>query len=384
MKPKRVVVLGATGSIGVQTLDCIRKANEDFPGRYEVVGLSARKSLKALTLLSKEWPLAFLAGPPGLDLEDRRVLGGANPFPELLDRSQPDIIVNGIAGSAGLSASLAALDTGATLALANKESIVMAYRLLADTAARSGSQIIPVDSEHAALFQLTRRIGKKSIAELTITASGGPFRSKPIEELKKIQPDEAATHPVWKMGRKISIDSATLANKGLELIEAARLFSMPTEKIRVLVHPESFVHALIRSIDGSLYANISKPDMRLPIDIALNWPDEVPCAFGSLDLAGRAMSFFDPEPERYPMLSLARLALELGEAGTIAYNAADEVAVRAFEDGTIGYTQIPLVVEKTLTGCNDWDIPIDNVDSIFYCDDLARKQAGAAVMEIEC
>jgi len=390
---KKLVILGATGSIGRQTLDCVKEANRQNPDTFAVVGLSANSDLPGLLRLAQDFPDAYLAlsssshpaqegsAEPSETLK-RLNFSGPEAVARLVEALEADLVVNGIAGSAGLMASYESLRSGKHLALANKESVVMAYGLLASMAKAKNLDIIPVDSEHAALFQLVRRCGSASIQELCITASGGPFRNLSLENLKGITPDQAAAHPVWKMGRKISIDSATLANKGLELIEAVRLFGVSEEKLRVLIHPESLVHALLRTLDGSLYANLSSPDMHLPINIALHWPQEVPTEYGRLDLAGRSLNFFDPDTDRFPMLELARAAVRAGEAGTIAYNAANEVAVQAFEEGRIGFTEIAKVVAAILD--HDWSFPAGDLRSIFNYDNLAREKALAAVAEIQC
>lgn len=383
MTSRKVIVLGATGSIGRQTLECIEAANLRRPGSFIVVGLSANRNLPDLRAAATRFPGAKLA----LDSADASGTNnidysGAGASSALLGDVEADLAVNGIAGAAGLVASLAALSSGKNLALANKESVVMGYSHLEALAKKNGRFIVPVDSEHAALFQLVSRLGSASIMELSITASGGPFRNSSAEELKTISPDEAARHPVWKMGRKISIDSATLANKGLELIEAVRLFGLPEETVKVLIHPESIVHALVRTKDGALYAHISSPDMRLPIDIALHWPEEVDSAYGALDLAGKTLHFEAPDTFRFPMLALARSAVKIGEAATIAYNAANEIAVASFEEGRIGFTQISDIVEAVLK--EDWAFPVPDTGSIFEIDTRARSHAQLAVMEHQC
>jgi 1-deoxy-D-xylulose-5-phosphate reductoisomerase len=301
---------------------------------------------------------------------------------ELVAGTDAEIVVNGAAGSGGLGPSLAALASGKDLALANKESVVMAWPLLDAAARASGSRILPVDSEHAALFQLLSKIGATEVEELVITASGGAFRDKSLAELDAVSPDEAASHPNWSMGRKITIDSATMANKGLEVIEASRLYGFSASKIRVLVHPQSLVHALVRTRDGSLYAQLSEPDMRVPIQNALSWPDCIPCPFGRLELAGRSLDFREPEPERYPLLGLAYEALASGEGGPVAYNAADEVAVAAFEAGRVRYGDIARVVAGTLEKA--WPSRVVDLKSIFEVDEAARARAQAIVREIEC
>lgn len=397
MPTRRVIVLGATGSIGRQTIECIEEANRKLPGRFAIVGLSAHKNGRELLAAGSRFPEARLAlsAPDqpssrgglaahnaAIDHKGFILYGGPGAVSSLIRDTEADLVVNGIAGAAGLMASVDSLASGKNLALANKESVVMGYSRLKALSEEKGLAIIPVDSEHAALFQLVSRIGRAGLKELTITASGGPFRDRLVSELGRISPDEAARHPVWKMGRKISIDSATLANKGLELIEAVRLFGFPEEKVKVLIHPESLVHALIRTRDGALYAQLSSPDMRLPISMALHWPEEVETSFGSLDLAGKSLHFSEPDSARFPMLRLARAAVRAGEAATIAYNAANEVAVETFEARKIRFTDIALLVEKTLS--SDWAFPVPDLGSIFEFDARARTLADLAAMEFQC
>ncbi len=375
---KRVIVVGATGSIGRQALEVAEAKSE----LLEVVGLSAHGNEAALRAAGSRFPGAALclSGRPRAGEGIR--FAGPSGLEELVSGLEADIVVNGASGSGGLRPSLAALSSGKDLALANKESVVMAWPLLEAAARASGSKILPVDSEHAALFQLAQRIGASEIVELVITASGGAFRDRDISELPGVSPDEAASHPNWSMGRKITIDSATMANKGLEVIEASRLFGFEGSRISVLIHPQSLVHALVRTRDGSLYAQLSEPDMRVPIQNALTWPDCLPCPFGRLELAGRSLEFREPDPKRYPLLGLAYAALAAGEGATVAYNAADEVAVAAFEAGSIGYTDIERVVAGTLEAA--WPFRIADLGSIFEVDDAARAKAGTVVGEIEC
>ncbi|MDD3980712.1 MAG: 1-deoxy-D-xylulose-5-phosphate reductoisomerase [Spirochaetia bacterium] len=406
---KKIIILGATGSIGRQTIECVEEANRRQPGSFEVTGLSANSDIQGLIHLSKGYPKALLAAgstvfssshpaprlnslqgqpkpeakaDPYHEPSGSLKFTGSDAVERLLEHCCADLVVNGIAGSPGLKASYLALQKGMNLALANKESVVMGYGLLSSIAEKKKLSIIPVDSEHAALFQLIQRCGTRSVRELCITASGGPFRDKSLAELKAISPAQAAAHPVWKMGKKISIDSATLANKGLELIEAVRLFDFSEQAVRVLIHPQSLIHALVRTVDGSLYANLSSPDMRLPIDIALHWPGEVESAFGKLDLAGMTLSFFEPDLQRFPMLRLARESLGGGEAASIAYNASNETAVDAFVEGRICFTDIARVVEGTLNA--DWALPAGDLDSIFYHDARAKEKARNIIAEIQC
>jgi len=374
MSKKRIILLGASGSIGRQTLEAIRA----FPERFELVGMQVHRDCAALESLAREFPRSRLA----LSAEDvspasAEALRGKPGLAELISGTEAELVVNGIAGSAGLEPSLLALNSGKDLALANKESVVMGWALLAAAAAAAGRSIIPVDSEHAALFQLIRRVGE--VEEITITASGGAFRDKPLAELALATPAQAAAHPNWKMGRKISIDSASLANKGLEVIEASRLFGFPPERVKVLIHPESLVHALVRARDGSLYANMSAPDMRLPILNALSYPEVLASAFGRLELGGHSLEFREPDPRRYPLLGLAYNALADGYGATVAYNAADEVAVAAFEAGEIGFLDIANVVEKALD--ESWPRSLPSLEAVFEADGRSRRAARAAVKE---
>jgi 1-deoxy-D-xylulose-5-phosphate reductoisomerase len=369
---KRVIVLGATGSIGRQAIEAVSA----FPERYEIVGLSAHRDAARLLAAAEGFPRARLAlsstqaGRAGT-VDSRIGFLGPGGLIDLLRGTEADIVVNGIAGAAGLAPSIACLESGKDLALANKESVVMGYALLEAAAARSGKAILPVDSEHAAVFQLMRRISDPE--EIYITASGGAFRDRPLVELAAVRPDEAAAHPSWSMGRKISIDSATMANKGLEVIEASRLFHLPPAKVKVLIHPQSIVHALLRDRDGALYANMSAPDMRLPILNALAYPESLPSPFGHLDLAAHRLDFRAPEAERYPALGLAYEALAAGYGASVAYNAADEVAVAAFEAGKIGFLDIARVIESSLA--RNWPRELPNLPSIFEADREARQLA---------
>jgi 1-deoxy-D-xylulose-5-phosphate reductoisomerase len=375
---KKVIIVGATGSIGRQALDVIASKSELF----EVVGLSSHRDEAGLRSAAASFPEARLClSGASEDREGIRLTGTAG-LEALVTDLDADIVVNGVAGSGGLRPSLAALKSGKDLALANKESVVMAWPLLEAASRAFGGRVLPVDSEHAALFQLLSKRDASEIEELVITASGGAFRDRPLSEFDSISPDEAASHPNWTMGRKITIDSATMANKGLEVIEASRLYGFSSERIRVLIHPQSLVHALVRTRDGSLYAQLSEPDMRVPIQNALTWPDCIPCLFGHLDLAGRSLDFREPQKERYPLLGLAYAALASGEGGTVAYNASDEEAVSAFEDGLIRYTDIARVVEKTLDGV--WPSRLGDLESIFEVDKGARVRARTIVREIEC
>jgi 1-deoxy-D-xylulose-5-phosphate reductoisomerase len=358
-KKKRVAVLGATGSIGKSTLDVIRSGKDDF----EPVLFSCHRDTAGLFALATEYPAAAvvqsgfepgdLDAGSGASLSKAKSYFGRRGLLRAIAECGADIVVNGIAGAAGLEPSLAALEAGADLALANKETIVMAASLVAGLAKRKKARIIPVDSEHSAVFSLLEAHGRERTAEILLTASGGPFRKKSREELERITPAEALNHPVWNMGPKITVDSATLANKGLEVIEAAGLFGMSAEQIKVVVHPQGMVHSMIRLKDGAVYAQLSRPDMRHPIHSALYYPEVLPCPFGHLDFDSLSLEFEKPDYERFPMLPLAYEAARKGGLYPAVYNAANEAAVAAFIENRIGFPDIPRVVESVLN--SNWD-----------------------------
>ena len=360
---KKIAVLGSTGSIGTSALDLARK----HPDKFLVAGVQANNSKEKLEALAKEFNCqSTLTSQDGVD-----------GIARLLDSSKPDIVVNGIAGAAGLIPSKLVLERAMDLALANKETVVMAWPLIKALSETSGAKIIPVDSEHSAIFNLINFCGKKNIAELVITASGGPFRNYSKEALASVTLQDALKHPTWKMGKKITVDSATLANKGLEVIEARRLFDKNIQDISVVVHPESLIHSLVRTSDGILYAQISEPDMRHPIMGALCWPECVDSGLEKLSLAGRSMTFFEPRRDDFPLLGLAESAAEKGGLYTIAFNAADEVAARAFIDGKIKFLDIAQAVQKTLDA--DWAQEPRDFNDVFEADKKARQIAEAAL-----
>ncbi len=357
---KKLLILGCTGSIGTSALNIAR----EFPTKFKVVGLTAHHSKEKLQELSKEFgdvPVC-LTGEESLEaLEQLIVTCGA------------DIAVNGIAGSPGLMPSVYVLQAGIDLALANKETIVMAGPLVARLSQEHGCKILPVDSEHSAVFTLVEKFGSDTIKEIVLTASGGPFREKKREELPFMKPADALKHPTWDMGTKITIDSASLANKGLEVIEACRLFGVSPDRVKVTVHPQSLVHSLIRTKDGVLYAQISPPDMRHPILTALTWPEFVPSSLEEWDIvSGGTLNFYPPRMDDFPMLPLAYKSLSLG-AGPIAYNAANEVAVAAFLKKKILFTQIATVTEKVLQ--HDWSQEPVTIEEVFLFDKKARQLA---------
>lgn len=281
----------------------------------------------------------------------------------MIRETEADIVLNGIAGADGLMPSVTVLESGKDLALANKESIVMAGDLIKRIARDNGRIIIPVDSEHSALFQLLKDRPREHVVEVVLTASGGAFRETPLEELQYVTVKQALVHPTWSMGMKITIDSATMANKGLEVIETHHLFDIGIEKIRVLLHPQSYVHSLIRTKEGSLYAQISRPDMRMPIQNALSYPELYNSYIDPFDLIGKSLDFNEVDKKRYPMLEMAYQVMSNGfSALPVVYNAANEVAVAAFIKERIDYVTIPQIVEKALQ--RDWNCVPESIDEV--------------------
>jgi 1-deoxy-D-xylulose-5-phosphate reductoisomerase len=370
---KRVAVLGATGSIGKSALDVLRNGKDDF----EVVLLTSHTNLRGLLDLAGEFPRAALAlsGPDRAAPEGGAAIGysGQGGLLRALAECGLDLAVNGIAGAAGLAPSLAVLEAGADLALANKETMVMAPHLAWEKAAEKNARIFPVDSEHAALYALLRSQGRENLEELILTASGGPFRDWSREQMAAVTPAQALAHPTWSMGPKISLDSSTMANKGLEVIEAAALFSLGVEKVRVVIHPQSIVHSMIRLRDGALYAQLSKPDMRLPLHQALYGDDCVPCPFGRLDFDGLTLSFEKPDLGRFPMLALAYQAGARGGLCPAAYNGANETAAAAFLANAVPFLAIPEIVAYVLE--RDWGGGTFDLEAVMEADGKARRLA---------
>ncbi|MBO5137429.1 MAG: 1-deoxy-D-xylulose-5-phosphate reductoisomerase [Spirochaetaceae bacterium] len=358
---KKVLVLGCTGSIGTSTLEIVR----EFPEQFSIVGLVAHCAEEKIKLLSKEFnnvPFLLTKNSSSKELED------------FIIKSKADVVINGISGSQGLKSSVITLENGIDLALANKETIVMAGSIIQQLAKKNGCRILPVDSEHSAIFNLVEHYGSDTIQEVILTASGGPFRDFSAEKLRNVSVTDALNHPTWNMGKKITIDSATLANKGLEVIEACRLFNLPPEKVKVVVHPQSLVHSLIRTKDGVLYAQISPPDMKHPILTALTWPNFQPSTLEQLDLTqGCNLTFLPPRFHDFPMLSLAYEAVIKGGSYTIAYNAANEVAVEAFINNKISFTQISEITMSVLQ--KNWGKNPVTIEDVFLFDTQAREFA---------
>ena len=345
---KRVALLGATGSIGKQALEIV----EAHPELELVAATSGSQAIDGLA------PLTQIGGDPA----------------ELLERAEPDLVLNAVVGFAGLSATLWALEHGVTLALANKESLVAAGELALAAQRRGGGLLLPVDSEHSATFQCLEGRPPDTVDSIVLTASGGPFRGRTRDELADVQPLDALSHPTWNMGPKITIDSATLANKGLELIEAHFLFGVPYERIEVIVHPTSIVHALVRFRDGAALAHLGYPDMRVPISYALTYPERSATPVRPLDLAaGLTLEFAAPDLETFPLLRLARRAGELGGTYPCAFNAANEVAVAAFLAGRLSFLGIADTVEDALAGVDG--SPAGDLEELVAADAEARAAA---------
>ena len=349
----RVALLGATGSIGRQALEVI----------------AAHPALVVHALASGSQPLDELAAAHGVEHVQ---VGG--DLTELLEASEPDLVLNAVVGFAGVGATLWALERGVTLALANKESLVAAGQLAVAARERGGGLLLPVDSEHSAVFQCLEGRMPESVESVVLTASGGPFRNRSLAELESVGVEEALEHPTWSMGPKITIDSATLANKGLELIEAHYLFDLPFDRIEVVVHPSSVVHALVRFRDGAALAHVGYPDMRVPISFALTYPERAPTSVPALDFsAGLTLEFEPPDVERFPLLHLAREAGERGGTYPCAFNAANEVAVAAFLDGRIGFLDIAELVEHALSNVDG--APARDLAELVVADAAARRAA---------
>ena len=363
---KRVLVLGCTGSIGTSSIDIIRNMRDKF----EVAGLSANKSKAELEKLAAEFNC-----PYSLYSEE-----GDEGLKRLIKDSHADIAVNGVAGAAGLMPSVYVLEEGIDLALANKETVVMAYPLVKQIANVHNAKILPVDSEHSAIFNLVERYKTENIESLIITASGGPFRELPKEKLANVTVEDALNHPTWKMGKKITLDSADLANKGLEVIEACRLFGFSADKVEVVVHPQSLIHSMIRTKDGEVYAQISEPDMKHPILSALTWSDVIPNYLPRFDITKHTLSFFPPRYEDFPLLKYAFEAAKRDKSTTIAFNAANEVAAYAFLDRKCSFLDIPKVVRAVLD--ESWDKEPSSIEEVRAEDAKARKIAEAVLSKI--
>ncbi len=394
MSLRYVTVLGSTGSIGVSTLDVIRR----HPDRFKVVALTAAKQIDRLANQCIEFnpAIAVVSNADGAKrlselLRDKKlktqVMYGADALVTAVTDSACNTVMAAIVGAAGLVPALAAAKAGKRVLLANKEALVMSGDLFMNAMKLGGGELLPIDSEHNAIFQCLPANFTKSpqshseVEELWLTASGGPFRNTPITELVSITPGQACAHPNWVMGRKISVDSATMMNKGLEVIEAFWLFGLPLEKIKVLIHPQSVVHSMVRYRDGSVIAQMGQPDMRTPIAYGLSWPERIDAGVGQLDLTQfAALSFSEPDFERFPCLALAFEAATLGGTAPTVLNAANEIAVEAFLDQGLPYLQIPVVVEHVLNSIAS--TPAGSIEHILDVDTQARESAHQYIRQI--
>ncbi len=351
---RKLSILGATGSVGTSTLDLVARA----PERFEVVAVTASVNVEALADVARKSGarLAVIADDSRLgELEARlagtecRAASGAEALIEAAS-GEAEMVMAAIVGCAGLAPVMAAVEAGKIVALANKEALVTAGHLMIHAADRHGATLLPVDSEHNAIFQCLAGNRREDVARLILTASGGPFRTASSEDMLAATPAQAVAHPNWSMGAKISVDSATLMNKGLELIEAHYLFGLPSERIEILIHPQSVVHSLVEYVDGSMLAQLGAADMRVPIAFALAWPERMPAPAERLDLAAIArLEFESPDPERFPALRIAREALEAGGSAPAVLNAANEVAVASFLEGRSRFADIAALVEEAVT-----------------------------------
>jgi len=386
---RRIAILGSTGSIGRSTLSVV----ESFPDRFQVVALAAGRKLEAALEQARRWHprVVSLAAEKDADvlrsrlkkegLAEIEVVYGPAGTVRVATHAEVDFVVSAIVGVAGLEATYEAVRAGKTLGLANKECLVAAGELITAEARKQGKPLLPIDSEHNAVHQCLRGGCMEEVERVWLTASGGPFLNTPRAEFASITVEQALNHPTWKMGRRITIDSATLMNKGFEVIEACRLFRLPPGKVEVIVHPQSTIHSMVEFVDGSILAQVSVTDMRLPILYALTYPDRIvsDLRFPVSDL--RHLDFCPPDMGKFPCLRLAYEAVQAGGAKTVALNAADEVAVAAFLDGRIRFDQIPRIIEDVLLTTNSGKLA--SIRGVLEADAEARRSAQGRVAEVE-
>ena len=385
---KRIAILGSTGSIGRSTLRVV----EAYPERFEIVSLAAGKNVEAAFEQCRRWrpQLVSVASEPDAEalntqlkktgLGEIEVAHGPAGAVRVATYPEADFVVSAIVGVAGLEATFEAVRAGKTVGLANKECLVAAGELITSEARHQGKALLPIDSEHNAVHQCLRGGRMQEVQRIWLTASGGPFLDTPREQFSRITVEQALNHPTWKMGRRITIDSATLMNKGFEVIEACRLFNLPPEQISVMVHPQSTIHSMVEFVDGSILAQFSVTDMRLPILYALTYPERIESdmRFPVMDL--RHLEFLPPDMEKFPCLRLAYEAAEAGGAKTVALNAADEVAVAGFLEGHIGFAEIPQVIESVLLETKSRKL--ESIRKVLEADARARNVAQQKVEEL--
>lgn len=378
---KRLAILGSTGSIGVNALDVVRQ----FPERFEVIGLAAGHNIqllkqqiqqfqpKVVSVLNKELSNALQRELSSTPLE---ILHGVEGLIQVAIHPEVDQVISGLVGAVGLIPTLSAIKTQKAIALANKESLVMAGEIIMEEAKKNRVQILPVDSEHSAIFQSLLGHQKEDVHRLILTASGGPFLNLPMDKLHEVTVKDALSHPRWEMGKKITIDSASLMNKGLEVIEAHWLFNIPVEKIDVQIHPQSIVHSMVEYIDGSIVAQMGITDMRIPISYALSYPQRLHLNLPHLDLSQKGgLTFFPPDPERFPCLKLAYQSIKIGETMPTILNAANELAVNAFLEGSIKFTDVPLLIQRVMEGHEVKSV--HTIEDILRADQWARERSKA-------
>ena len=380
--PKSVTILGSTGSVGCQTIDLLERDR----GNFKVVALTANQNVELLVKQAIDLRPDYVAIGDERQYEAlKRALSGTGievgagekGIGDAADRDA-EWVMAAIVGAAGLKPTLRAVQRGATVALANKECLVCAGELLMAEMSRRNARLLPVDSEHNAIYQVFDFERIEGIEKLILTASGGPFRNHSREDMRLVTPSQAVAHPNWDMGAKISVDSATMMNKGLEVIEAYHIFGIPVERIEVIVHPQSVIHSMVSYVDGSVLAQLGSPDMRTPIAYTLAWPARMNTPSKRLDLEEiGSLDFEAPDPERFPALRLTREALKAGGSAATILNAANEIAVEAFLSDQIGFLDIASVVEDSMSDINYG--PLSSIDDVFYLDDFARKTASELV-----
>ncbi len=382
---KNLAILGSTGSIGVSTLDIVAA----HPDRFRVVSLSAGNNLERLEEQIRRFrPQIVSVVQPGAarDLRQRlgsdapEVVSGVEGLIACATHGPVEMVVSAIVGAAGLVPTMAAIQAGKDIALANKETLVTAGPLVMEAVARHGVKLYPVDSEHSAIFQSLEGHRRSDVRRLILTASGGPFRNRPLSELGRVTPDDALAHPNWSMGRKISIDSATMMNKGLEVIEACWLFDLPPEKVAVHIHPQSIVHSMVEYIDGAVIAQLGIPDMKTPIAYALSYPGRLPLDLPPLDLCAlKTLTFEDPDHEKFPCLALAYQAAQTGGTAPAVLNAANEIAVEAFLSGRIGFLDIATVIRRVLDRHSP--LELEHINTALRADRWGREEARLVISE---
>ncbi len=385
---KRIAILGSTGSIGRSTLSVV----ESYPERFEIVSLAAGHNVEAAFEQARRWKPELISISTEVDAEILRshlqtagvkgieVVHGSEGGVQVATHPKVDFVVSAIVGVAGLEATYAAVKAGKTVGLANKECLVAAGELITAEARRQGKPLLPIDSEHNAVHQCLRGGRMEEVERIWLTASGGPFLYTPKSQFSAITVEQALNHPTWKMGQRITIDSATLMNKGFEVIEACRLFNLPPSKVQVMVHPQSTIHSMVEFVDGSILAQFSVTDMRLPILYALTYPERIVSAMRLPVMDLRHLEFLPPDMEKFPCLGLAYEAAEAGGAKTVALNAADEVAVTAFLQGDIEFDNIPKIIREVLSATETGKL--ESISQVLKADSDARAMARARVSQL--